>query len=157
MDDVICPPLSISSIVVSLWLAGYLAKSTVTGWRKYYGGGGLGVDRHLCGALQTPGFDLMWFQYWPTANGGWTKIETSSGHLYPSAFGYTAFGNTRAVCVWLEQATQSSVQLTASIAWNKQLLVFGFDIQRQTAVKASLRVSSYCCLPFAWQNTYSMS
>ena len=38
------PPLSISSIVVSLWLAGCLAKSTLIGWREYYGGGGVGVD-----------------------------------------------------------------------------------------------------------------
>ena len=46
MVDVICPPLSISStcIVVSLWLAGCLAKSTLIGWREYYGGGGVGVD-----------------------------------------------------------------------------------------------------------------
>ena len=43
MVDVICPPLSISSIVVSLWLAGCLAKSTLIGWREYYGGGGVGV------------------------------------------------------------------------------------------------------------------
>ena len=35
MVDVICPPppLSISSIIVSLWLAGCLAKSTLIGWR----------------------------------------------------------------------------------------------------------------------------
>ena len=44
MVDVICPPLSISSIVVSLWLAGCLAKNTLIGWREYYGGGGVGVD-----------------------------------------------------------------------------------------------------------------
>ena len=44
MVDVICPPLSISSIVVSLWLAGCLAESTLIGWREYYGGGGVGVD-----------------------------------------------------------------------------------------------------------------
>ena len=50
MVDVICPPLSISSIVVSLWLAGCLSKSTLIGWREYYGGGAVGVDRHLCGA-----------------------------------------------------------------------------------------------------------
>ena len=37
-------PLSISSIVVSLWLAGCLAKSTLIGWREYYGGGGVGVN-----------------------------------------------------------------------------------------------------------------
>ena len=55
------PPLSISSIVVSLWLAGCLAKSTLIGWREYYGGGGVGVDRHLCGAQQTRGFDPMLF------------------------------------------------------------------------------------------------
>ena len=59
MVDVICPPLSISSIVVSLWLAGCLAKSTLIGWREYYGGGGVGVDRHLCGAQQTRAFDPM--------------------------------------------------------------------------------------------------
>ena len=62
-------PLPISSIAVSLWLAGCLAKSTLTGWREYYGRGGMGVDRHLCGAQQTQGFDPMLFQYWPTANG----------------------------------------------------------------------------------------
>ena len=67
------PPLSISSIVVSLWLAGCLAKSTLIGWREYYGGGGVGVDRHLCGAQQTRGFDPMLFHYWPT------NIETTSG------------------------------------------------------------------------------
>ena len=50
MVDVICPPLSISSFVVSLWLAGCLAKSTLIGWWEYYGGGGVGADRHLCGA-----------------------------------------------------------------------------------------------------------
>ena len=37
MVDVICPPLSI-------------AKSTLIGWREYYGRGGVGVDGHLCGA-----------------------------------------------------------------------------------------------------------
>ena len=109
MDDVICPPLSISSIVVSLLLVGCLAKSTVIGWRKYYGGGGLGVDKHLCGAQQTRGFDLMLFQYWPTANGAGPalkrhRVESSSLQGELSAFGYT-----RDVCVWLEQATQSSV------------------------------------------------
>ena len=111
MDDVICPPLSISSIVVSLWLAGCLAKSTVIGWRKYYGGGGLGVDKHQCRAQQTRGFDLMLFQYWPTAKGAGPtlkqhRVKSSSLQGQLSAFGYT-----RAVCVWLEQATQSSVYI----------------------------------------------
>ena len=80
MDDVICPPLSISCIVVSLWLAGCLAKSTVIGWRKYYGRGGVGVDKHLCGAQQTRGFDLVLFQYWPTATAldrHWNNIRSS--------------------------------------------------------------------------------
>ena len=110
MDDVICLSLSISSIVVSLWLAGCLAKSTVIGWQKYYGGGGLGVDKYLCGAQQT-GFDLMLFQYWLTANGAGPtlkqhRVKSSSLQGELSAFGYT-----RAVCVWLEQATQSSVYI----------------------------------------------
>ena len=96
MVDVICPPppLSISSIVVSSWLAGCLAKSTLMGWREYYGGGGVGVDRHLCGAQQTGGFDPMLFQYWPTANGAgptlkqrWVKSSCLLGEL--SAFWYT--------------------------------------------------------------------
>ena len=76
-------PLSISSIVVSLWLAGCLAKSTLIGWREYYGRGGVGVDRHLCGAQQTPGFDPMLFQYFnigppPTAlDQHWNNIGSS--------------------------------------------------------------------------------
>ena len=74
-------PLSISSIVVSLWLAGCLAKSTLIGWRKYYGGGGVGVDRHLCGAQQTRGFDPMLFQYWPpqptALDQYWNNIRSS--------------------------------------------------------------------------------
>ena len=49
-------------------MAGCLAKSTLIGWREYYGGEGVGVDRHLCGAPQTRAFDPMLFQYWPTAN-----------------------------------------------------------------------------------------
>ena len=109
MVDVICPPLSISSIVVSLWLAGCLAKNTLIGWREYYGGGGVGVDRHLCGAQQTRGFDPMPFHYWPTANGAgptlkqhWVKSTCLLGEL--SAFWYT-----RTVCVWLEQPAQCSV------------------------------------------------
>ena len=65
----------ISSIVVSLWLAGCLAKSTLIGWREYYGGGGVGVDRHLCGAQQTRGFDPMLFHYWPTANGAGPTLK----------------------------------------------------------------------------------
>ena len=79
MVDVICPPLSISSIVVSLWLAGCLAKSTLIGWREYYGGGGVGVDKHLCGAQQTRAFDPMLFQYWPTTSPcqHWNNIESS--------------------------------------------------------------------------------
>ena len=111
MVDVICPPLSISSIVVSLWLASCHARSrpTLIGWRECYGGGGVGVDRHLCVAQQTPGFYPMLFQYWPTANGAgptlkqhWVKSPCLLGEL--SAFWYT-----RAVCVWLEQAAQCSV------------------------------------------------
>ena len=80
MVDVICPPLSISSIVVSLWLAGCLAKSTLIGWREYYSGGGVGVDRHLCGAQQTRAFDPMLFQYWPlplALDQHWNSIGSS--------------------------------------------------------------------------------
>ena len=69
----------------------------------------MGVDRHLCGAQQTRGFDPMLFQYWPTTNGAgptlkqhWVKSSCFLRDL--SAFGYT-----RAVCVWLEQAAQCSV------------------------------------------------
>ena len=87
-------PLSISSIVVSLWLAGCLAESTLIGWREYYGGGGVGVDRHLCGAQQTRTFDPMLFQYWPTRNGAgptlkqhWVESSCLLGEL--SAFWYT--------------------------------------------------------------------
>ena len=85
------------------------------GWRKYHGGGGLGVDKHLCGAQQTRGFDLMLFQYWPTAHGAGPtlqqhRVKSSSLQGELSAFGYT-----RAVCVWLEQATQSSVMRHAEI------------------------------------------
>ena len=81
-------PISISSIVASLCLADCLAKSTLIGWREYYGGGGVGVDRHLCGAQQTRGFDPMLFQYWPTANGAgptlkqhWVKSSCLLGEL----------------------------------------------------------------------------
>ena len=102
MDDVICPPLSISSIVESLWLAGCLAKSTVIGWRKYYGGGGLGVDKHLCEALQTGGFDLMLFQYWPTANGAGPTLKQHRVKYSSLQGELSAFGYTRAVFVWLE-------------------------------------------------------
>ena len=94
MVDVICPPLSISSIVVSLWLDGCFAKSTLIGWREYYGGGGVGVDRHLCGAQQTRAFDPVLFQYWPTANGAgptlkqhWVESSCLLGEL--SAFWYS--------------------------------------------------------------------
>ena len=51
-----------------LVIGGCLAKSTLIGWREYYGDGGVGVDRYLCGAQQTRGFDPMLFQYWPTAD-----------------------------------------------------------------------------------------
>ena len=54
----------------------------------------MGVDRHLCGAQQTGGFDPMLFQYWPTANGAgptlkqhWVKSSCFLREL--SAFGYT--------------------------------------------------------------------
>ena len=90
-------------------MAGCLAKSTLIGWREYYGGRGVGVDRHLCGAQQTRAFDPMLFQYWPTANGAgptlkqhWVESSCLLGEL--SAFWYT-----RAVCVWSEQAAQCSV------------------------------------------------
>ena len=82
MVDVICPPLSISSIVVSLWLAGCLAKSTLIGWREYYGGGGVGVDRHLSGAQQTRAFDPMLFQFWPTANGAGPTLKKTFGRVF---------------------------------------------------------------------------
>ena len=73
------------------------------------GGGGLGVDKHLCGAQQTPDFDLMLFQNWPTANGAGPtlkqhRVKSSSWKGELSAFEYK-----RAVCVWLEKATQSSL------------------------------------------------
>ena len=74
----------------------------------------MGVDKHLCGAQQTRGFDLMLFQYWPTASGAgptlkqhWAKSSSLQGEL--SAFGYT-----RAVCVWLEQATQLELCLVGT-------------------------------------------
>ena len=59
-------------------MAGCLAKSTLIRWREYYGGGGVGVDRHLCAAQQTRGFDPMLFHYWPTAN----DIETTLGQVF---------------------------------------------------------------------------
>ena len=79
MVDVICPPpLLISSIVVSLWLAGCLAKSTLIGWREYFGGGGVGVDRHPANA-----------SIWPNAvsilahrQRRWTNIETTWGRVF---------------------------------------------------------------------------
>ena len=110
MVDVICPPLSISSIVVSLWLAGCLAKSTLIGWREYYGGGGVGVDRHLCGAQQTRAFDTMLFQYWPTANGAGTTLKQHWVESSCLLGELSAFWYTRAVCVWSEQAAQCSVK-----------------------------------------------
>ena len=64
-------------------MAGCLAKSTVIGWRKYYGGGWLGVDKHLCGAQQTRGFDPMLFKYCPPPphQRPWTNIETTLGQV----------------------------------------------------------------------------
>ena len=52
-----------------------LAKSTLIGWRGYYGGGRVGVDRHLCGTQQTRGFDPMLFQYWPIVNGAGPALK----------------------------------------------------------------------------------
>ena len=52
------PPLSISSIVVSLWLAGCLAKSTLIGWREYYGGVCLKTHSSL------PVGTCVWFPFW---------------------------------------------------------------------------------------------
>ena len=108
MVDVICPPLSISSIVVSLWLAGCLSKSTLIGWREYYGGGGVGVDRHLCGAQQTGGFDPMLFQYWhgagPTLKQHWSSLCVcweSCPHFdtrVPSVSGWNRLHS--ALCIW---------------------------------------------------------
>ena len=69
----------------------------------------MGVDKHMCGAQQTRGSDLMLFQYWPTPNGAGPtlkqhRVKSSSLQGELSAFGYTC-----AVCVWFEQATQSCV------------------------------------------------
>ena len=109
MVDVICPPLSISSIVVSLWLAGCLAKSTLIGWREYYGGGGVGVDRHLCGAQQTRGFDPMLFHYWPTAKGAGPTLKQHRVKASCLLGKLSALWYTWAVCVWLEQAVHSAL------------------------------------------------
>ena len=109
MVYVICPPLSISSIVVSLWLAGCLAKSTLIGWREYYGGGGVGVDRHLCGAQQTRGFDPMLFHYWPIANGAGPTLKQHRVKASCLLGELSALWYTRAVCVWLEQAVHSAL------------------------------------------------
>ena len=70
------------------------------------GGGGLGVDKHLCGAQQTRGFDLMLFQYWPTANGSGPTLKQ---HRVKSS----SLQGEHAACVWLEQATQSCVYVAA--------------------------------------------
>ena len=91
-------PLSISSIVVSLWLAGCLAKSTLIGWREYYGGGGVGVDRHLCGAQQTL-----------TANGAGPTLKQHRVKASCVLGELSALWYTRAVCVWLEQAVHSAL------------------------------------------------
>ena len=53
----------------------------------------------------------MLFQYWPTANSAGPtlkqhRVKSSSLQGELSAFGYT-----RAVCVWLEQATHSRHRL----------------------------------------------
>ena len=82
MVDVICPPLSISSIIVSLWLAGCLAKSTLIGWQEYYGGG-----RGEC--RQTPVWSPANASIWPNAvsilahrQRRWTTIETTLGRVF---------------------------------------------------------------------------
>ena len=62
-----------------------LAKSTLIGWREYYGGGRVGVDRHLCGAQQTRGLDPMLLHYWPHRQRRWTNIETTSGQVFAFA------------------------------------------------------------------------
>ena len=54
------------------------------GWRD--------VDKHLCGAQQTRGFDLMLFQYWPTANGAGPTLKrhrVNIGRLCLVGTGYT--------------------------------------------------------------------
>ena len=141
MVDVIFPPLSISSIVVSLWLAGCLAKSTLIGWREYYGGGGVGVDRHLCGAQQTRAFDPMLFQYWPTANGAGPTLKQHWVESSCLLEEMSAFWYTRAVCVWSEQAAQCSVYYICYIwipimgLWPSYVIVYSFsagiDFRRQ--------------------------
>ena len=63
-------------------------------------------------AQQTPGFDLMLFQYWPTANGAGPTLKQHGVKSSSLQGELSAFGYMRAVCVWLEQATQSSVYKT---------------------------------------------
>ena len=77
----LCPPLSILNIVVSLWLAGCLAKSTLIGWREYYGGG---VGRGWC--RQTPVWSQASTRNWANTvsifahcQRRWTNIETTLG------------------------------------------------------------------------------
>ena len=69
----------------------------------------MGVDKHLCGAQQTIGFDLMLFQYWPTANGAGPTLKQHRVKSMSLQTELSAFEYMSAVCVWLEQATQSSV------------------------------------------------
>ena len=132
MVDVICPPLSISSIVVSLWLAGCLAKSTLIGWREYYGGGGVGVDRHLCGAQQKLGFDPMLFHYWPTAIGAGPTLEQHQVKASCLLGELSALWYTRAVCVWLEQAVHSALcrdfTLVTSVFTSEKLVSVAWDL-----------------------------
>ena len=51
----------------------------------------------------------MLFQYWPTANGAEPTLKQHRVRSSSLQGELSAFGYTRAVCVWLEQATQSSV------------------------------------------------
>ena len=51
----------------------------------------------------------MLFQYWPTANGTGPTLKQHRVKSLSLQGELSAFGYTRAVCVWLEQATQSSL------------------------------------------------
>ena len=64
----------------------------------------MGVDRHLCGAQQTGGFDPMLFQYCPPPHQRpWTNIETTLGQVLVFPERAVRILIQRAVCVWLEQ------------------------------------------------------
>ena len=69
----------------------------------------MGVDRHLCGAQQTLGFDPMLFHFWPTANGAGPTLKQHRVKASCLLGELSAFGYRRAVCVWLEQAVHSAL------------------------------------------------